>query len=72
MNIKLLKEHIRKGTLTLQNMLSHLETFSAHTRERILHKDHNSTNHVHDQYNLRYDPCITQVQHHQVLPSQHV
>ena len=53
MNIKLLKEHIRKGTLTLQNMLSHLETFSAHTRERILHKDHNSTNHVHDQYNLR-------------------
>ena len=49
---KNLEKCMRKGTFTLENMLSHLETFSAHTREHIPHKNQNTTGHVHDLYNL--------------------
>ena len=38
-----------KGTILLENMLSNLESFNAHTREYIQHKDHNNIRHIHNQ-----------------------
>ena len=48
MHIKHL-ETCMKGTISLQNLLSHLESLNAHIREHIQDKDHDNIKHVHHQ-----------------------